>query len=103
MYHDEEPKRGSVAQGSLPDPLLALRHPVRPLLLVHRVPNERTVGNASHPVDTFDVRNRDVLLPRTDEGSLRWCKIIRLKDVKKHHIIRVSVLFTVTRTKVLNF
>ena len=91
MYHDEEPKRGSVVQGSLPNPKDALKQ-LRPLLLTQRVHHARLSNDTNNKIKVLEMRNQDVELPRYDE-TLYWCKMFKLNDiVRKHHIVKVSVL-----------
>ena len=71
MYHDEEPKRGSVVQGSLPNPKVALNQ-VRPLLLTQRVHHERLFNTTNKKIKILEMRNQDVELPRYDETLYWW-------------------------------
>ena len=91
MYHGEEPKRGSVAQGSLPNPREALKQ-LRPLLLTQRVHHTRLINSTTNKIKILEMRNQDVELP-TYETSLHWCKMFKLNDiVRKHHIVKVCIL-----------
>jgi hypothetical protein len=55
MYHDDEPKRGSMVHGSLPEPELALK-PIKSLLLLQRPKFERLEKKNDETIETFDVR-----------------------------------------------
>jgi hypothetical protein len=88
MYSDDEPRRGSVAPGSLPDPAEALKSS-RALYFIQRVPQDPIKYDSKTKV--LELRNVDVELPQDGESVL-WCKMFKLTDItKKNHLIRVSV------------
>lgn len=113
MFHADEPARGSVLPGSLPNPAAAYRGYV-PLTLTQRT----TAADAQHhsksngdnndasqmrhsgsdatssapPEHTLELRNQDVELPRADETRF-WCKVFELQDFRqKQHLIKVRLL-----------
>lgn len=88
MYHEDEPRRGSVTPGSLPSPSEAFRG-YRPLFLTQRV-NQESIKMDSR-MKILELRNQDVELPLGDD-TLHWCKVFKLSDInRKHHLVRVSI------------
>ncbi|CAD7081233.1 unnamed protein product [Hermetia illucens] len=90
MYHEDEPRHGSVVPGSLPDPLEAYRE-YRPLFLTekYRIPPKPFKDER---VRILELRNEDVELPRGDD-TLFWCKMFKLEDInRKHHLIRYEAV-----------
>jgi replication fork clamp-binding protein CrfC len=88
MYSNDEPKRGSVAPGSLPKPAEALKTS-RSLYFGQRVIQDPSKYDSKTKV--IELRNVDVELPQDGE-SLHWCKMFKLTDIsKKHHLIHVSI------------
>lgn len=96
MYHEDEPKRGSVQKGSLPRPAAAFKK-VRPLFLTQRSYHDRLqLSSVKEKIQTLELRNQDVQLPQS-EGSLHWCRIFKLGDItQKHHIIKFEPVFEST-------
>ncbi len=95
MYHDEEPKRGSVVKGSLPSPSEALKD-VRPLLLTQRAHHDRLQLTNNNEIHSMELRNQDVQLPRYEE-TMYWCRVFKLSDIThKHHIIKYEPVFEST-------
>lgn len=89
MYHEKEPKRGSVVIGSLPSPSDAFKQ-VRPLLLTQRAHHDRLQLANNNKIQALELRNQDVKLPGSEE-TLYWCAVFKLSDItRKHHIIKVN-------------
>lgn len=88
MYNDEDPPRGLVTPGPLPNPEEAWRThksvlllQKSPLYLPHYEPSARVL----------ELRNQEVELPYGDD-SLLWCKLFKLDKLdKKHHIVKVII------------
>lgn len=109
MYHELEPRRGSVAPGALPQPNLAYRGAV-PLLLGQRlqhtdeqknrkaahsnaIDDDETDHNGATLIYTVELRNEDVPLPRPGE-SLQWCHMFELNAFRtKHHMVQFEPVF----------
>lgn len=87
MYHEDEPRRGSVLPGTLPSPLEAFKG-YRPIFLTQRV-NQEPI-EMDRRMRILELRNQDVELPE-DDDTLYWCKVFKLADInRKHHLVRVS-------------
>ncbi|XP_041782918.1 MOXD1 homolog 2-like [Anopheles merus] len=85
MYHNSEPRNGSQAMGTLPDPTEAFKDSV-PIFLTQRV-NQVPIELDSR-TRTIELKNKDVPIPQTDD-NLRWCTMFKLDQfVRKHHVIR---------------
>uniref|UniRef100_A0A1B0FFJ9 DOMON domain-containing protein n=1 Tax=Glossina morsitans morsitans TaxID=37546 RepID=A0A1B0FFJ9_GLOMM len=90
MYNDEDPPRGLVTPGPLPNPEEAWRThksvlllQKSPLYLPHYEPSARVL----------ELRNQEVELPYGDD-SLLWCKLFKLDKLdKKHHIVKYEPIF----------
>jgi hypothetical protein len=91
MYYDDEPKRGRVVPGSLPNTAEAYKTS-RAIYLTQYAPQARLPLNEKAQV--LELRNQDVELP-LDDSSLHWCKMFKVSDInRKHHMIRVSFFST---------
>ena len=90
MYHEDEPRRGSLLPGSLPNPMEAFKG-ARSLFLTQHLNHEAIRTDTK--VKELQLRNQDVELPQGDD-TLYWCKVFKLTDIdRKHHLIRVSEFF----------
>lgn len=81
MYHDDEPKRGSLVHGSLPDPELALK-PIKSLLLLQRPKFERLEKKNDETIETFDVRIKNVSMSASN--ITKACNTVRLPSIRGH-------------------
>lgn len=101
VYHEDEPQRGLVVPGSLPNPSDAFKS-IRPMFLLQRVIDSPIkLDDSSNSVRVLELRNEDAELPEED-NSIHWCKMFKVTDIqRKHHIIRVSTDF-LRRGKNLN-
>ncbi|XP_003701320.2 DBH like monooxygenase olf413 [Megachile rotundata] len=86
QYHEEKPVS---AAGVLPD-RVAIRGP-KPLYLVQRDAEPRPSSRnqeAEPPLQTWDIFNEQVTLPR-DGKTLLWCRVIKMPDIKrKYHVVK---------------
>ncbi len=100
MYHQDDPKHGSVVPGSLPNPQLAFKGYI-PLSLLQRAHDEQKSFEMANKVHSIELRNEDVTLPEFDE-TLHWCNVFDLNDIRqKQHIIKVCHLYTFVVSNVL--
>ena len=90
MYHHDEPKRGSLQHGSLPDPELALK-PIKSILLLQRPKFERLETRNDESIETFDVRIKTVLM--SPSNVTKACNTIRLKSNKPSHITAYKPIY----------
>jgi hypothetical protein len=107
MYHHDEPKRGSLQHGSLPDPEMALK-PIQPLLLLQRPKFDSSQSSSSSSsssssqslkfqrkkdemLETFDVRIKSKAM----SNVTRACNTIKLNNagIKRGHIIAHTPIF----------
>lgn len=88
MYHEDEPRHGSVIPGSLPNPQLAFKGYI-PLSITQRTQDEQRTVDPSK-IQSIEIRNQDAKLPFGDD-TLYWCKIFEMENFnQKQHLIRVS-------------
>uniref|UniRef100_T1GKL6 DOMON domain-containing protein n=1 Tax=Megaselia scalaris TaxID=36166 RepID=T1GKL6_MEGSC len=93
MYHEGDPRHGSVAPGTLPNPHDAVR-PYRSVVLTQKF--QPKIQRGDERIRMLELRNEDVELPDGDD-TLYWCKMFKLEDInRKHHLIRVSIQTGVT-------
>jgi hypothetical protein len=91
MYYDDEPKRGRVVPGSLPNPAEAFKTS-RAVYLTQYASQEPLPLDAKAQI--LELKNQDVELPQ-DDNSLHWCKMFKVNEiVNKHHMIRVSTVIS---------
>lgn len=87
MYHEDEPRFGSVIPGSLPNPQKAFKG-YKPIYLTQKLHQNHI--NYDSDMRTVELRNQNVELPLGDDSTL-WCKIFKLQDFNsKHHLVKVS-------------
>lgn len=88
MYHEGDPRHGSVAPGTLPNPHDAVR-PYRSVVLTQKF--QPKIQRGDERIRMLELRNEDVELPDGDD-TLYWCKMFKLEDInRKHHLIRVRI------------
>lgn len=90
MYGDEDPRRGSVGPGSLPNVEESWR-PYRSLILT-----QKTEDHLSHTnrMRILELRNGNVKLPYGDDTTI-WCKMFKMNHLdKKHQLVRVKKSYT---------
>lgn len=88
MYHDDEPKRGSLKEGSLMDPELALK-PIKSLLLLQR-PNFEVLENENY--ERFDVTMKNVSI--SPSNATKMCQLYRVMPNKVGQIVGYEPLFS---------
>lgn len=90
MYHDNEPKRGSLIHGSLPDPELALK-PIKSLLILQRPKFERLEMKNDETIETFDVNMKNVTV--SPSNATKMCRIVKLTGNKQGQIVAYKPTF----------
>lgn len=90
MYHDDEPRRGSLQHGSLPDPELAVK-PIESLLMLQRPKFERLEMKNDETIETFDVSMRNVSI--SPSNATKMCRIARVKPNKQGQIVAYKPIF----------
>lgn len=90
MYHDDEPKRGSLQHGSLPDPELALK-PIKSLLMLQRPKFERLEMKNDGTIETFDVSMKNVSI--SPSNATKMCRIVRVMPNKQGQIVGYRPIF----------
>lgn len=90
MYHDDEPKRGSLQHGSLPDPELALK-PIKSLLILQRPKFEKLEMKNDETIETFDVSMKNVSI--SPSNATKMCRIVRLMANKQGQIVAYRPMF----------
>jgi hypothetical protein len=90
MYHDDEPKRGSLLHGSLPDPELALK-PIKSLLLLQRPKFEKIEKKNDEATEMFDVKIKNVSL--TTSNITKACSVVRVPQKTRGHIVAYEPVF----------
>jgi Copper type II ascorbate-dependent monooxygenase, C-terminal domain/Copper type II ascorbate-dependent monooxygenase, N-terminal domain len=90
MYHDDEPKRGSLQHGSLPEPEVALK-PIKPLLILQRPKFERLEMKNDETIETFDVSMKNVSI--SPSNATKMCTIVRLMANKQGQIVAWRPIF----------
>lgn len=90
MYHDDEPKRGSLQHGSLPTPELALK-PIKSLLMLQRPKFERLEMKNDETIETFDVSMKNVSI--SPSNATKMCRIVRVMPNKQGQIVAYKPIF----------
>jgi hypothetical protein len=90
MYHDDEPKRGSLQHGSLPDPEIALK-PIKSLLMLQRPKFERLEKKNYESIETFDVSMKNVSI--SPSNATKMCRLVRLMPNKQGQIVAYKPIF----------
>ncbi|KAL7031622.1 hypothetical protein ACKWTF_007074 [Chironomus riparius] len=90
MYHENEPKRGSLQHGSLPEPELALK-PIKSLLILQRPKFERLEMKNDETIETFDVSMKNVTI--SPSNATKMCRIVRLMANKQGQIVAYKPIF----------
>lgn len=96
MYHDDEPKRGSLQHGSLPYPELALK-PIKSLLILQRPKFEKLEMKNDETIETFDVSMRNVTI--SPSNATKMCRVVRLMGNKQGQIVAYKPIFEPTLAK----
>jgi hypothetical protein len=90
MYHDDEPKRGSLQHGSLPDPELALK-PIKSLLILQRPKFERLEMRNDETIESFDVGMRGIAI--SPSNATKMCRAVKLPLNKQGQIVAYRPIF----------
>jgi hypothetical protein len=90
MYHEKEPKRGSLQHGSLPDPEMALK-PIKSLLMLQRPKFERLEMKNDETIETFDVSMKNVSI--SSSNATRMCRMVRVMPNKQGQIVAYKPIF----------
>jgi hypothetical protein len=90
MYHDDEPKRGSLQQGSLPDPELALK-PIQSLLILQRPKFDHLEMKNDEKIETFNVSMKNT--PISSANATRKCSAVKLPINKQGQIVAYKPIF----------
>lgn len=110
MYDQDEPVKGSITPGSLPNPQTAYKG-YKPLLITQRLHDGQLMASRNMLIDAsasatgnsnnnnivtsnqlhiFEALNEDVRLPQGDD-TLYWCKVFEFEDFsQKQHLVKVS-------------
>lgn len=89
-FHKDEPLGGAVGPNSLPQHEMGNRGS-QSLYLVQRA--DQDTPGPEETARVWELRNPAIEPPAPGE-SVYWCKIFRIPSItRKHHLIRVSVLF----------
>ncbi|CRK90752.1 CLUMA_CG004444, isoform A [Clunio marinus] len=101
MYHHDEPKRGSLLQGNLPEPEQALK-PIKSLLFLQRPKFEKVRKLNDENIETFDVRMKNVLM--TSSNVTKACSVLRLKENQRGHVVAYKPIFEpmIARTYIMH-
>lgn len=91
MYDENDPRRGSVVPGNLPNPPEAYKG-YRSLFLTQKSHQRESMAiDTDAFVEILELRNEDVELPQADE-TLYWCKMFKLQSIyQKSHVVKVSL------------
>lgn len=90
MYHMDEPRRGSLQQGSLPEPEHALK-PIKSILILNRPKFNRLEMKNELTIETFDVTVNNI--PVTQLKFTKACSVHHLMPNKIGQIIAFEPIF----------
>lgn len=120
MYDQNEPVRGAITPGSLPNHQTAFKG-YKPLLITQRLHDGLSMANrhimmdatatgnsnnnnivTSNQLHVIEALNEDVQLPLSDD-TLYWCKVFQFEDFsQKQHLIKVYTYTISTYTYIIN-